>query len=45
VGSANLAFSSTTGGADQVYVLPADSVKTSGGLTLPKAIEPWDGPN
>jgi hypothetical protein len=26
VGSANLAFSSTTGGADQVYVLPADSV-------------------
>jgi TolB protein len=45
VGSANIAFSSTAGQADQVYVLPADSVKTSGGLTLPKAIEPWYGPN
>lgn len=45
VGSANVAFSSTAGMAEQVYVLPADSVKTSGGLTLPKAIEPWYGPN
>lgn len=45
VGSANVAFSSTSGGADQVYVLAADQVKTSGGLTLPKAIEPWYGPN
>jgi TolB protein len=45
VGSANIAFSSTTGGADQVYVLAADSVKTSGGLTLPKAVEPYYGPN
>ena len=44
VGNGSVAFSSTTGGADQVYVLPADSVKTSGGLTLPKAIEPWFGP-
>lgn len=45
VGSANIAFSSTTGGADQVYVLAADGVKTSGGLTLPRAVEPWYGPN
>jgi TolB protein len=45
VGNTSVAFSSTTGGADQVYVLAADGVKTSGGLTLPKAIEPWYGPN
>ena len=45
VASANVAFNSDTGGADQVYVLASDSVKTSGGLTLPRAIEAWYGPN
>lgn len=44
VGSDKVAFSSDTGGNDQVYVLPATASKTSGGLTLPSAVEPWYGP-
>lgn len=44
VGNDKVAFSSDTGGNDQVYVLPASSMNTSGGLTLPSAIEPWYGP-
>ncbi len=45
VGSDKVTFSSDTGGSDQVYVLPASAMNTSGGLTLPSAIEPWYGPN
>ncbi len=44
VGSDKFAFSSDNGGNDQVYVLPATSSSTSGGLTLPKAVEPFYGP-
>lgn len=44
VGNDKVAFSSDTGGNDQVYVLPATSMNTSGGLTLPSAVEPWYGP-
>ena len=45
VGNDKVGFSSDTGGAEQVYVLPASSTKTSGGLTLPKALQPSYGPN
>ena len=44
VSNDKIAFSSDTGGNDQVYVLPATATKTSGGLTLPSATEPWFGP-
>lgn len=44
VGNDKVGFSSDTGGNDQVYVLPATATNTSGGLTLPKAIEAWYGP-
>lgn len=44
VGNDKIAFSSDTGGNDQVYVLPATAMGTSGGLTLPSAVEPWFGP-
>ena len=43
-GSTEVAFSSDTGGSDQVYTLPASSVKQTGSLTLPSAIEAWFGP-
>ncbi|MBX7097468.1 MAG: hypothetical protein K1X89_07140 [Myxococcaceae bacterium] len=45
VGSGTVAFSSDTGGNDQVYELPATTVKGSGGLSLPSAIEASYGPN
>ncbi len=45
VGPDSVGFSSNTGNADQVYVLPASAQKTSGGLTLLGAVEPWFGPN
>jgi len=44
VGNDKIGFSSDIGGNDQVYVLPATSTNTSGGLTLPSAVEPWYGP-
>ncbi len=44
VGNDKFAFSSDSGGNDQVYVLPATASSTSGGLTLPKASEPFYGP-
>ncbi len=45
VGADKVGFSSDTGGNDQVYALPATAMKTSGGLVLPGATEPWFGPN
>ena len=45
VGVDKVTFSSDTGGSDQVYVLPASAMNSSGGLTLPSATEPWYGPN
>ncbi len=44
VGNDKVGFSSDTGGNDQVYVLSAAAMSTSGGLTLPSAVEPWYGP-
>ncbi|MBI3184513.1 MAG: PD40 domain-containing protein [Myxococcales bacterium] len=44
IGTERVGFSSDTGGSDQVYTLPASASKTSGGLELPSAIEPWFGP-
>ena len=44
VGNDKVGFSSDTGGNDQVYALPASSMNTSGGLTLPGAVEAWYGP-
>jgi TolB protein len=44
VGNDKIAFSSDTGGNDQIYVLPATGMKTSGGFTLGSALEPWYGP-
>jgi TolB protein len=44
VGNDKVGFSSDVGGNDQVYVLPATAMNTSGGLTLPSAVEPWYGP-
>lgn len=44
VGNDKIGFSSDSGGNDQVYVLSATATNTSGGLTLPKAIEAWYGP-
>ena len=44
VGNEKVGFSSDTGGNDQVYALPATAMNSSGGLTLPSAVEPWYGP-
>ncbi len=44
VGNEKVAFSSDLGGNDQVYALTATVMNSSGGLTLPSAIEPWYGP-
>lgn len=44
VSQTEIAFSSDTGGNDQVYVIPADAMKQSGTLRLPSAVEPWFGP-
>jgi TolB protein len=38
-------FSSDTGSNDQIYALPSNSVKTSGGLQVAGGTEPWFGPN
>jgi uncharacterized protein (TIGR02996 family) len=38
-------FSSTRGGNDATYALPFDSMRTSGGLQVPAAIDPWFGPD
>lgn len=43
-GIAKVCFSSDSGGGDQVYSLDATRVKTSGGLQLTSAVEPWYGP-
>ncbi len=43
--ASELAFSSDTGGNDQVYTVSATAVKQGGSLRLPSAIEPWFGPN
>jgi TolB protein len=45
VGNDQVGFSSNVGGADQIYVLPANSVRTSGGLKVPTASQPYYGPN
>jgi TolB protein len=45
MGPDKVCFSSDSGGNDQLYALPADSMRTSGGLQLPSATEPWFGPN
>ena len=43
--SSELAFSSDTGGNDQVYTVSASAQKQGGTLKLPSAVEPWFGPN
>ena len=43
VSATQIGFSSNAGGSDQVYVLPSNAVKTSGGFTLASAKEPWFG--
>jgi TolB protein len=43
VSTTEVGFSSNTGGGDQVYVLPASSKQTSGGLKVPSALQPWFG--
>jgi len=45
VGNDKVCFSSDSGGNDQVYALDATKVKTSGGLQVAGATEPWYGPN
>jgi Tol biopolymer transport system component len=45
VGNDQVGFSSNFGGADQVYVLPANAAPTSGGLKVPTASQPYYGPN
>lgn len=40
----DVAFSSDTGGADQVYIASTSSTKVAGTLTVPSALEPWYGP-
>lgn len=45
VASDRVAFVSDSGGEEQVYVLNASSMRTSGGLTVPSASEAWFGPN
>jgi Tol biopolymer transport system component len=44
-GSDKVCFSSDTGGNDAAYALPASAMRTSGGLELPAAVDPWFGPN
>jgi TolB protein len=44
-GNATVAFSSDTGGNDQVYTVASTASLTTGSLVLPSAIEPWFGPN
>jgi TolB protein len=43
VTNTEVGFTSNTGGADNVYVLPASSSKTSGGLRVPTGSQPWFG--
>ncbi len=45
VGNDQVGFSSNYGGADQIYVLPANMPPTSGGLKVPTASQPYYGPN
>ncbi len=45
VASDRVSFVSDSGGEEQVYVLNASSIRTSGGLTMPSASEAWFGPN
>jgi len=45
VGNDQVGFSSNVGGADQIYVLPANAPPTSGGLRVPTASQPYYGPN
>ncbi|MBX7116814.1 MAG: hypothetical protein K1X64_20985 [Myxococcaceae bacterium] len=44
VGNSKVGFSSDSGQSDKVYALPANSMKTSGGLQLASGTEPWFGP-
>lgn len=44
VGTSKIGFASDTGGDDAVYALPATAEKTSGGLVIAGATEPWYGP-
>lgn len=44
VDASHVGFASTAGGEDQVYVLPSNSVKQSGGLTVASASQPSWGP-
>jgi TolB protein len=43
VSNTQVGFTSNSGGADNVYILPASSVETSGGLTVPSGTQPWFG--
>lgn len=43
-GASEVAFSSDTGGNDQVYTVSSNAVRQPGTLRLPSAIEPWFGP-
>ncbi len=43
-GASEVAFSSDTGGNDQVYTVSSNAVRGAGTLRLPSAIEPWFGP-
>lgn len=45
VGSDQVGYSSTFGGAEQIYTLSALSTQSSGSLKVPTASEPWFGPN
>ncbi|MBX5484248.1 MAG: PD40 domain-containing protein [Myxococcaceae bacterium] len=44
VSSGEVAFSSDTGGNDQVYTIAVTATKQAGNLRLPSAVEPWFGP-
>lgn len=44
-GNGTVAFSSDTGGNDQVYTVSSTANLSTGTLVLPSAIEPWFGPN
>jgi TolB protein len=43
-GSDRVVFSSDSGDSDNAYSLSASATRTSGGLRVPTAIEPWYGP-
>jgi len=45
VGTDQVGFSSSVGGADQIYVLGANAILSSGTLVIPSASEPYYGPN